>query len=464
MNSIASTGQNGDWMTKTASYRTGARGALAANRITSRHRGLAPGSLGSLPNLVPETGGADIDKYAWLSLLRAFGVVLVLAYHFFPSIMPGGFVGVDVFFVFSGYLITSLLIREYRKTGKIRLAAFYIRRFRRLLPALLGMVLVCLPMALLVSADFRVGISGQVAAMLGWVTNFHEIINGQSYDDRLLPHLFIHTCTLSIEMQYYLLWGALVFILALLFGRKLRNGTGSIPAIAAKALSLALAGAVVSLSIMWIMTASSMDPSIAYLSTASHIYPLLLGSAVGVYAGFSHSRLIGSMEGLRPLSAIAITAVALAAVVAVAFLVPFDSPAAFYVSVPLTSLSTALVILVGRGKQQSLAHYSEPKLLMYLADRSYSIYLFHWPFAIIFGQLAKTSPAAAAPALGTAVTVLFTLAALGLTFLCSHLSFRFIEQQFRAPPPAHHFPAAIWRDTPQRGVSQRSATALSQPG
>ena len=152
----------------------------------------------------------NLDRYVWLSQLRAFGVVLVLVYHFFPAVLPGGFIGVDVFFVFSGFLITSLLLREYQRNGSIALLGFYRRRLRRLLPAILVTLLVVLPLTFLVSADFRAGIVKQVAAMLGWATNFYEIANGQSYANQLLPHLFVHTWTLSIEMQFYLLWGLLL--------------------------------------------------------------------------------------------------------------------------------------------------------------------------------------------------------------------------------------------------------------
>ncbi len=116
-----------------------------------------------------------LTHYAWLSLLRAYGVLLVLVYHFFPWLMPGGFIGVDVFLVFSGYLITSLLISEFKKQGRVDLLAFYKRRFRRLFPALAALLLLVLPLTLTIPEDFRAGIAQQVAGVLSWTTNFYEI-------------------------------------------------------------------------------------------------------------------------------------------------------------------------------------------------------------------------------------------------------------------------------------------------
>ncbi|MDR1358284.1 MAG: acyltransferase [Coriobacteriales bacterium] len=433
-----------------------------------------------------------LDKYVWLSLLRAFGVILVLTYHFAPSIMPGGFIGVDVFFVFSGYLITSLLVREYVETGKVRLFAFYLRRFRRLLPAVLAMLLVSLPLALLISPDFRVGILKQVSAVLGWVTNYYEIINGQSYSDRLLPHLFVHTWTLAIEMQYYLIWGLVLALLIRIFGKRLwrkasdshshtsrsgdihshtsrsddgrsgdirshtsRSDDGrsddirardsrvrdsrvrdsrvrDIRSIVSKALILASAGALASFVMMQVLAGGGDDPSEAYYSTVSHIYPLLLGSMAGLYAGFFRTKLVDTLERFRPALALVVTIGALGGIAALAFLLPFANPLVFHFGILATALCTLVALLMGRGMQERLVHHPQPRILTYLADRSYSIYLFHWPLAIVFDQLAKQVFPMGNSLPGTIGHIAFLLIALALTFLLAHLSYRFVEQRFRS--------------------------------
>jgi peptidoglycan/LPS O-acetylase OafA/YrhL len=353
-------------------------------------------------------------------------VVLVLIYHFYPSLLPAGFLGVDVFFVFSGYLITALLLREFQTTGRIDLLSFYRRRIRRLLPALVFMVLVILPLSLLISPDFRVGITQQVAAVMGWVTNFFEIAGGRSYDDRLLPHLFTHTWTLSVEMQYYLIWGALLCVvlpsgLAL---RRLRADSRGMVAL------IAGGGVVLSFVAMQLLLVGVEDPSLAYYSTLSHLYPLLIGSAVGVLAGFAPGRLVSLVERIKPSVAIIITAACLLGITIMAALFTFETMLVYHLGILLTSLLVAVVIILGRGMQKRLARYPEPTLPLYLANTSYSLYLFHWPLFIIIGQggqrLSYGAPAELAPLIGGGSILL----ALALTFVCAHLSYHLVEKPF----------------------------------
>jgi len=146
-------------------------------------------------------------KIKWLSLVRILGLAMVLVYHFYRGVLPGGFFGVDLFFTLSGYLTTALLIEEFRKTGGFKFFAFMKRRFLRIFPPLCLSVLITLPFALLISPDFIAGIARQAAGALGFVTNYLEILTGGAYEAQLLPHLYIHTWSLALEMHYYLLWG-----------------------------------------------------------------------------------------------------------------------------------------------------------------------------------------------------------------------------------------------------------------
>ena len=117
----------------------------------------------------------------WFSYIRVTGLFLVLIYHFFPSVLPGGFIGVDVFFTFSGYLITALLIDEVSRTHRIDYLGFMRRRFYRIVPPLVLMVLICTPLALLVRNDFIAGIGRQITSVIGFVTNYYEILTGGNY-------------------------------------------------------------------------------------------------------------------------------------------------------------------------------------------------------------------------------------------------------------------------------------------
>ena len=149
-------------------------------------------------------------RIKWFSMVRVTGLLLVLLYHFFKTAFPGGFIGVDIFFTFSGYLITALLIDEYAKNKKIDLLGFYKRRFYRIVPPLVLMILIIMPFTYLVRKDYVASIGSQIAAAVGFTTNFYEIITGGNYETQFIPHLFVHTWSLAIEMHFYLIFG-LVF-------------------------------------------------------------------------------------------------------------------------------------------------------------------------------------------------------------------------------------------------------------
>lgn len=144
--------------------------------------------------------------------LRALAVVSVIIYHLHPSGFPGGFLGVDIFFVLSGFLITTLLLRELSKTGKVSLSHFWLRRARRLLPALLVLIITVVPTAFLVNRDLLVGIGRQVLGALTFSTNWLEIAHGSSYFAAMLlltdasPYTFregIAGCSLVVAL---LIW------------------------------------------------------------------------------------------------------------------------------------------------------------------------------------------------------------------------------------------------------------------
>ncbi|WP_344318791.1 acyltransferase, partial [Actinocatenispora thailandica] len=160
--------------------------------------------------------------------VRAFAVAAVLVYHGGVAAVPGGFIGVDAFFVLSGFLITSLLLAEIAGTGGIRLAAFWGRRARRLLPALLLMLAVVVPASrfLLASGDLP-PVRGDALAALCYVANWRMIFRGSDYfAQTATPTPLQHTWSLGIEEQFYLIWPLVV--LAVLVGvAGFRRGRGA---------------------------------------------------------------------------------------------------------------------------------------------------------------------------------------------------------------------------------------------
>ena len=374
----------------------------------------------------------NLDRYVWLSQLRAFGVVLVLVYHFFPAALPGGFIGVDVFFVFSGFLITSLLLREYQHNGSIALLGFYRRRLRRLLPAILVTLLVVLPLTFL---DFRAGIVKQVAAMLGWATNFYEIANGQSYANQLLPHLFVHTWTLSIEMQFYLLWGLLLSRLLPALANRANKANKNVDGLRFASIlkvlvPIALLAALVSFGLMQLFLIGAEDPSSAYFNTLSHFFPLMLGSATGVLAGFTRTKLLARVARMDWRAAIVIVLLCLTTIAAMSWLLSFENLLTYRFGLLLTSILVALVLVIGRAFQPRLRHWREIRALSWLADRSYGLYLFHWPLFIIANNFGKPGSLMVLPDFQLLTSTVFPVIALVLTFVCAGLSYRFIETPF----------------------------------
>src|SRR5690606_14639170 len=155
-----------------------------------------------------------IPRYAGLDGLRAIAVCLVLIYHLFPAAgLPSGFIGVDVFFVVSGFLITSLLLRPTRHTLRHRLVDFWRRRARRLLPSLALMLTVCATTAWLIGGDVLVGIGRQLLGAATFSYNWVALGAGSDYFAATEPELFRNVWSLAVEEQFYLLWPLLLPVL-----------------------------------------------------------------------------------------------------------------------------------------------------------------------------------------------------------------------------------------------------------
>jgi peptidoglycan/LPS O-acetylase OafA/YrhL len=158
--------------------------------------------------------------------LRAVAVSLVVLAHANVGWFEGGFVGVDVFFVLSGYLITTLLVREHDRQGRIGFLDFYARRVKRLFPALLLMIVVVAIMGVWLLTDFEANqqlASSPFAAV--WASNFYFALAGLDYfNDLTKRDLFLHTWSLGVEEQFYLIWPLILLFVLSCFGRKTRFG------------------------------------------------------------------------------------------------------------------------------------------------------------------------------------------------------------------------------------------------
>lgn len=342
-------------------------------------------------------------RIKWFSMVRVTGLLLVLLYHFFQKLFPGGFLGVDVFFTFSGFLITALLIDEFSQSKKIELLAFFRRRFYRIVPPVIVMVLVVMPFTFLIRRDFVAGIGTQIAAVMGFVTNFYEMMTGGSYEAQFIPHLFVHNWSLAVEVHYYLLWGLAVWFLAK-YCKTAGQLRGSI-------FLLSSFGLLISFLSMFIGSLLGLSFSGLYFSTWTHIYPFFVGSILATLTGIKQmTGLLKKIIRSWSLREACLVFAAGAGLLGVMMLwIKFDSLFTYLLGFLLASLSAAAMILATRVLHGKTLDLKEPLVLTVIADTSYGVYLFHWPFYTIFSQLMGNLPA-------VILTSLLSLAFAGLSF------------------------------------------------
>ncbi|MEP6598111.1 MAG: acyltransferase family protein [Actinomycetota bacterium] len=364
--------------------------------------------------------------FAGLDGLRALAVGAVVAFHFAPTALPGGFLGVDLFFVLSGYLITRLLLGEVDVRGRLDLVDFYRRRVRRLVPAVVVLVVVAVAGAALFWPDELVTLRGGVPASLGYVANWWLIGEHQPYFVSAgRPPLLQHLWSLAIEEQFYLVWPCL---LAIVFGSMfmLRSRTVVLtPGALARVALVAVVLALVSSAVMAALAIRSdvpygADSGRVYFGTDTHAMGLLLGSAAGalsIVARFGVRRPILRGSFLTDVMALG----ALVALGAIATGVNEFSPGLYRGGfLAVSALCTVLVATVPR-RGSLIGLLLERAPLRYLGERSYSIYLWHWPVAVL------TRPGVDVHASAPLVLALRLLLTLGL----AEASFRLVEQPFR---------------------------------
>ncbi len=353
--------------------------------------------------------------------LRALAIVLVLLYHLCPGVTPGGVLGVDVFLVVSGYLITALLVSEYRRAGRVSLTDFWARRARRLLPALLVMLGVTASAATLLASlglgdDLLVGIGWQLFGALTFSSNWWQIAQSASYLDQTAPELYRHLWSLAVEEQFYLLWP--LAIIALLLVK---------PAVVRVALVLGLAVAS-ALAMALVAGDPQLDPtsaSAAYLSTLTHGFGLALGAALALARDGAHSRGGRPSTGLGGVAADVVGTLALAGIVTLGIVLTIDASATYQGGLALASALTAVAIVALAHPRSRLTRLMDAPLPRWLGERSYGLYVWHWPVLLLLVAAVPTIDR-----LGPQ-SWLIGLLALALSLGISAASWRWLEQPVR---------------------------------
>ena len=332
--------------------------------------------------------------------LRALAVVAVMIYHANPSWLPGGFLGVEVFFVISGYLITLLLIAERERTGRVALGQFWMRRARRLLPALFVTLFIVVSYTALFRTEALGQIRGDVVASLFYVTNWYQVWVGQGYtasgDFAPLRHLW----SLAVEEQFYLVW-PLVMAVLLRVGPRRVTASARWLMLAAIALTAVIAiayhpgriadcditpGAFFDVGQRCISKADTL-----YLSTVTRAGGLLLGAALAMV--WRPGAIMRSPMRSKGAQLDVLAVLGLAGLGAMTWWVHFMTPdgadpllfrGGFFV----TSLLTLLVIAAVTHQRARAGAVLGNPLFLWVGTRSYGLYLYHWPIYQVIREVA----------------------------------------------------------------------------
>ena len=376
----------------------------------------------------------DTRRNPGLDGLRGLAVALVVLFHVYPGLLPGGFLGVDVFFVLSGYLITGLLLRRFSDDSPTHgrppalapnrpwhtLRTFWLSRFRRLFPELATLLLAVCIVACFAGPEFGTGLRAQVAAALVSCTNWLLIAHGQNYFAAFaaaaghppapaLQHLW----SLAVEEQFYLVWPLILWALLRLTGRnRLTRHQLALPVL------LALAAC----ASFTLMAENSGAGSSDYYNTLTHCGGLLAGAATALYLPLDRVSHAASARFTRVIGGLGLGG--LVVIVVLSICLNGDATAPETGGIALASLAALPVLLAAACPGTDVARMLTWRPAVYLGERSYGVYLWHWPLIVLLG-----SPASAPDMRSAALRGVTELC---LPVLLASLSRRYIAAPVRA--------------------------------
>ena len=338
--------------------------------------------------------------------LRALAVVMVLAYHLKSPFAKSGLLGVTVFFVLSGFLITRILITEIEETHTIDLKNFWVRRIRRLIPAVLSMAVVIIFVSAVVNrVVFTKGCKDFVASVLGF-NNWWQIFNKVSYFEAAgAPSPFTHCWSLAIETQFYLIYPILLLLLSRVFRKRKKRGKVFA--------SLSALLAVVSMILMAVLYNPNGDPSRVYYGTDTRAFALLIGALAAIQLEY---RII-KVRLPRKIWAL-IGSISLVILTCMMIFISSYSSFLYYGGQAIVSLLAAFVVYAVTVSKSMLNKILGHNALKWIGDRSYSIYLWHYPIIILISGGKKSA-------------WWIMLIEIVLSVVLAEISYRFIETPIR---------------------------------
>ena len=344
--------------------------------------------------------------------LRALAVIAVMFYHLGFSWIPGGFLGVDLFFVISGYVITRMLLDSIAQSGGLDLRGFYLARLRRLLPALLFMLTTTIIAVGIWAPDTIKRLLVDTPFALTGTINWRLVANEQDYFESIgRPPLLQHTWSLAVEAQFYLVWPLILFFILKKFGQK------HIPI---AALLIAAASGIALLFVSFSLDAANASKvSHVYFGTDTHSIGLFLGAALAVSWIPQNFRVELTRKGQNFIDGIGF--VGFAGILATFLLINASNPAMYKIAFPLAGIFGAAIIASIVHPASRFAPVLQNKVLLWIGERSYAIYLWHW---VIF-QVTRPTVDLAGQA-----WALYSLRIL-IVFALADISLRYVELPIR---------------------------------
>ena len=344
--------------------------------------------------------------------LRALAVIAVMFYHLGFSWIPGGFLGVDLFFVISGYVITRMLLDSIAQSGGLDLRGFYLARLRRLLPALLFMLTTTVIAVGIWAPDTIKRLLIDTPFALTGTINWWLVANEQDYFESIgRPPLLQHTWSLAVEAQFYLVWPLILYFILKKFGKK------HIPV---AALSIAAASGIALLLVsVSIDAANASKVSHVYFGTDTHSIGLFLGAALAVSWIPQNFRVEISRKGQNFIDGIGV--IGFIGILATFLFIDASNPAMYKIAFPLAGIFGAAIIASIVHPASRFAPVLQNKVLLWIGERSYAIYLWHW---VIF-QVTRPTVDLAGQA-----WALYSLRIL-IVFALADISLRYVELPVR---------------------------------
>lgn len=367
--------------------------------------------------------------------LRGIAVLAVIVYHFYGAALPGGFLGVDIFFVLSGFLITSLLIREHAGSGRIDLKHFWVRRARRILPAAVTVLITVSVVTAAIGGDVAVGLTSQFLGSLLFANNWVQIAQSQSYFSDAGVQVFAHYWSLAVEEQFYVVW-PLIFVAVVALSKRV------VPLILTFLLAVA--------SAVWMALAYNpeVDPSRVYYGTDTHSFGLLIGAflAFAITSRTEGDSWPASIRQSRISSIVG--PLALVGLLVMLMAVNATHPTTYRGIIVLGSLLTAIVLWSVVNERGVVSRIMVNPVLRWLGRRSFSLYLWHWPVVSLLASVMESH------------SILIALLSAVFSAILAEWSYHAVENPLRRQGYQRYF-GEWWKQThPMRTLSLPTVMAV----